>query len=342
VFNPVCGSSASGTSAWIAAVVFRPGVLALGDLAHAAQQRLFPLVVRRAHVGVHAVAPGADLAVHRPHHQRVAAAGLEFVEVGQRPRQGGGVARLEYAGADLGGSDGRERGHGAALRVLPERRMGDVDVMVRVERDRDLVQPGAGGADERGGALHVGMGAGHGQGGRDGRAGERVRGAVAGRHVAEVVLRVDDQELGCGSHGAFFLGSMRSLYAISCSIQLTIGEKALLQEWIWRAALQLQDGRNGYPILHHRIQTMSVHPSHPDIIKRLKRAEGHLRSIVTMLEEGRDCLEIAQQMQAVESAVANAKKTLVHDHIDHCLEHAVEGVGARDAISQFKAITKYL
>ena len=87
---------------------------------------------------------------------------------------------------------------------------------------------------------------------------------------------------------------------------------------------------------------MSVHPSHPEIIKRLKRAEGHLRSIVAMLEGGRDCLEIAQQMQAVESAVANAKKVLVHDHIDHCLEHAVDGVGARDAIIQFKAITKYL
>ncbi len=87
---------------------------------------------------------------------------------------------------------------------------------------------------------------------------------------------------------------------------------------------------------------MSVHPSHPDVIKRLKRAEGHLRSIIVMLEEGRECLEIAQQMQAVESAVGNAKKTLVHDHIDHCLEHAVEGGGARDAIREFKAITKYL
>jgi hypothetical protein NreA len=87
---------------------------------------------------------------------------------------------------------------------------------------------------------------------------------------------------------------------------------------------------------------MSVHPSHPDIIKRLKRAEGHLRGIVAMLERGRDCLEIAQQMQAVESAVGNAKKTLVHDHIDHCLEHAVEGAGAREAILEFKAITKYL
>ncbi|MGL6045706.1 MAG: metal-sensing transcriptional repressor [Vogesella sp.] len=89
---------------------------------------------------------------------------------------------------------------------------------------------------------------------------------------------------------------------------------------------------------------MSTHTSHPDIIKRLKRAEGHLRSIITMLEEERSCLEIAQQLQAVESAVTNAKKTLVHDHIEHCLEHAVrEGAQtADDTLREFKAITKYL
>lgn len=89
---------------------------------------------------------------------------------------------------------------------------------------------------------------------------------------------------------------------------------------------------------------MTKHTSHPDIIKRLKRAEGHLKSIITMLEEDRGCLDIAQQLQAVESAVANAKKTLVHDHIDHCLEHAVrEGTqSADDTIREFKAITKYL
>jgi DNA-binding FrmR family transcriptional regulator len=89
---------------------------------------------------------------------------------------------------------------------------------------------------------------------------------------------------------------------------------------------------------------MSVHSSHPDIIKRLKRAEGHLKSTISMLEEGRGCLEIAQQLQAVESAIGNAKKVLVHDHIDHCLEHAVqEGTQSADeTIKEFKAITKYL
>jgi DNA-binding FrmR family transcriptional regulator len=89
---------------------------------------------------------------------------------------------------------------------------------------------------------------------------------------------------------------------------------------------------------------MTTHSSHPDIIKRLKRAEGHLKSIITMLEEERGCLDIAQQLQAVESAIVSAKKVLVHDHIDHCLEHAVrEGIqSADDTIKEFKAITKYL
>jgi DNA-binding FrmR family transcriptional regulator len=89
---------------------------------------------------------------------------------------------------------------------------------------------------------------------------------------------------------------------------------------------------------------MSIHSSHPDIIKRLKRASGHLKSILAMLEEGRGCLEVAQQLQAVEAAVCNAKKTLVHDHIDHCLEHAVRKGSASPAASirEFKAITKYL
>lgn len=83
---------------------------------------------------------------------------------------------------------------------------------------------------------------------------------------------------------------------------------------------------------------------HIDIVKRLKRANGHLKSIVDMLEAGRPCLEIAQQLQAVEKAVTNAKKALVHDHIDHCLEHAVtnSGLGAADAVREFKNITKYL
>ena len=86
-----------------------------------------------------------------------------------------------------------------------------------------------------------------------------------------------------------------------------------------------------------------LHQTHPDIVKRLKRAEGHLRSIVAMLEERRPCLDIAQQLHAVEKAVAQAKKTLVHDHIDHCLEHATDDRReAPRSLEEFKLISKYL
>lgn len=89
---------------------------------------------------------------------------------------------------------------------------------------------------------------------------------------------------------------------------------------------------------------MTGHVTHPEIVKRLRRAEGHLRSIIEMIEGGRECLDIAQQLQAVESAIANAKKTLVHDHIDTCLQDAVRkrSQKAEDTIREFKAISKYL
>ncbi|MDE2585708.1 MAG: metal-sensing transcriptional repressor [Betaproteobacteria bacterium] len=89
---------------------------------------------------------------------------------------------------------------------------------------------------------------------------------------------------------------------------------------------------------------MTTHTSHPDVLKRLKRAQGHLKGIVTMLEEGRGCLDIAQQLLAVEKAIGNAKRILVHDHIDHCLENTVKdgSVEADVAVREFKEITKYL
>ena len=86
---------------------------------------------------------------------------------------------------------------------------------------------------------------------------------------------------------------------------------------------------------------MPSHKTHPQIIARLKRADGHLRKIIQMLEEQRACIDVAQQLQAVEKAITSAKKTLVHDHIDHCLDEAVLHQ-SETAMTEFKDITKYL
>ena len=86
------------------------------------------------------------------------------------------------------------------------------------------------------------------------------------------------------------------------------------------------------------------HANHPAIIRRLKRADGHLQAIIEMIEQNRPCLDIAQQLQAVESAVENAKKALIHDHISQCLERPLKAAGpaGRAYLKEFKLIAKYL
>jgi DNA-binding FrmR family transcriptional regulator len=84
------------------------------------------------------------------------------------------------------------------------------------------------------------------------------------------------------------------------------------------------------------------HASHPAIVKRLKRAEGHLHAIIGMFAEGRSCLDLAQQLHAVESAVSNAKHELIHDHIENCLDEPESALSSKAALKELKAITKYL
>jgi DNA-binding FrmR family transcriptional regulator len=85
------------------------------------------------------------------------------------------------------------------------------------------------------------------------------------------------------------------------------------------------------------------HHSHPDIVKRLKQAYGQLASVLSMFEEGRPCTELAQQLQAVESVIHNAKRTLIQDHMQHCIGDALgTSLDADAALREFKLLSKYL
>jgi DNA-binding FrmR family transcriptional regulator len=84
--------------------------------------------------------------------------------------------------------------------------------------------------------------------------------------------------------------------------------------------------------------------AHPDVVKRLKRANGHLETIIEMIGAGRPPAQLAQQLEAVERAIENAKKALIHDYIAQALERAAQepGAKARAALRQLKTIAKYL
>lgn len=55
------------------------------------------------------------------------------------------------------------------------------------------------------------------------------------------------------------------------------------------------------------------------IITRLKRANGHLASVIRMLEEGSECEDVLTQLAAVNKAVARGGYALVATGLEKCL-----------------------
>lgn len=87
-----------------------------------------------------------------------------------------------------------------------------------------------------------------------------------------------------------------------------------------------------------------THAASPDLLNRLKRAQGHLAKIIEMVSEGRDGLAIAQQMQAVVSALDKTKTLIVSDHIEHHLEELIGPLpsAVRDDLAKLGDLAKYL
>ena len=58
-------------------------------------------------------------------------------------------------------------------------------------------------------------------------------------------------------------------------------------------------------------------------IKRLNRIEGQVRGISRMIVEGRYCIDILQQTQAIKSALAKVEEAILKDHAATCIEKAI-------------------
>ena len=56
------------------------------------------------------------------------------------------------------------------------------------------------------------------------------------------------------------------------------------------------------------------------IIRRMKRANGQMSGVVRMLQEGRECEEVIQQMAAVGKAINTAAFSLISASLKECIE----------------------
>jgi len=70
---------------------------------------------------------------------------------------------------------------------------------------------------------------------------------------------------------------------------------------------------------------MSKYPSHTRNLVALRRIEGQVRGVQRMIEEGKYCVDILNQIHAVMCALARVEDKILEKHFEGCVTKAVQG-----------------
>lgn len=71
-----------------------------------------------------------------------------------------------------------------------------------------------------------------------------------------------------------------------------------------------------------------------DLVKRVNRLEGQVRGIGRMIEEDRYCIDIVNQLSAVQSSARALALEILEAHIRHCVADAVRNDNAEPKIQE--------
>lgn len=74
------------------------------------------------------------------------------------------------------------------------------------------------------------------------------------------------------------------------------------------------------------------------VIPLLKTAKGHIEGIIRMMEDNRYCIDISNQLFAVEAIIRKNNKAVLKAHILSCVRHA----SANGDEEKFKELTSLI
>jgi DNA-binding FrmR family transcriptional regulator len=74
------------------------------------------------------------------------------------------------------------------------------------------------------------------------------------------------------------------------------------------------------------------------VINRMNYLIGHLKANLKMIEEGKYCIDIIRQNQAVISALKKVNELILKNHLDTCVTRAVEGKNEKERKKVFEEI----
>lgn len=63
---------------------------------------------------------------------------------------------------------------------------------------------------------------------------------------------------------------------------------------------------------------------------RLARIEGQIRALRKMIADDRYCIDVVRQVQAAKSALASLESVVIDDHVETCVQHALQSGAVSD------------
>ena len=61
------------------------------------------------------------------------------------------------------------------------------------------------------------------------------------------------------------------------------------------------------------------------IVRRLKSVEGHVRGVERMVQDDAYCIDIVNQVLAIQRALKKVSSLLLDKHLHHCVTTAIQG-----------------
>ena len=87
---------------------------------------------------------------------------------------------------------------------------------------------------------------------------------------------------------------------------------------------------------------MKQHVSHTEQLEYLRKIEGQIRGIQRMIEEGRYCVDILNQVHSVINALARVEDKILEKHFENCVTSAVQGRSASERKQKLSEIMELL
>lgn len=78
-------------------------------------------------------------------------------------------------------------------------------------------------------------------------------------------------------------------------------------------------------------------------LKNLKTARGQLETVIHMLEDDRYCIDVANQILAVNGLLKKANLEILRQHINHCVKEAfADGAGEEKVDEVIKIVSRLI